>query len=71
MFLGCEMTKFVLVRLKCNIARFTLVLDNEFRLWVLFMKMCFACNMFVVDTLILTLKITETAVKCDLLHYFL
>jgi hypothetical protein len=69
MFLGCEMTFLFLPTSEGNIAVLTLVFDN--RLWVLFVKVCFSFDMFVVYTLILALKITETAVKCDLLHYFL
>jgi hypothetical protein len=55
MFLGCEVTKFVLVRLKCNITVLTLVVNDDFRLWILFMKVGFAFDMLVVDALILTL----------------
>ena len=69
MFLSCEVTFLFLPTSKTNITVLTLVFDN--RIWVLFVKVSFSFDMFVVDTLILALKITETAVKCDLLHYFL
>ena len=54
-FFACEMTKFVLVRLKSNLTVFTLVFNNGFRLWVLLLKMSFTFDMCIVDTLILTL----------------
>jgi hypothetical protein len=55
MFLGCEVTKFILVRLKCNLAVFTLVFNYGFGLWILFLEMSFAFDVLVIDTLILTL----------------
>jgi hypothetical protein len=55
MFLGCEVTKFVLVRLKYDITVFTLVVNDDFGLWILFLKVGFAFDVLVVDTLILTL----------------
>ena len=64
MFLGCEVTKFVLVRLKCNLAVFTLVVNDGFGLWILFLEMSFAFDMCVVDTLIPEFHSTKVAVKC-------
>jgi hypothetical protein len=62
-FLACEVTKFVLVRLKCNLTVFTLVFNDGFGLWILFMKMSFGFDMCVVGTLIAEFYTTEVAVK--------
>jgi hypothetical protein len=64
MFLGCEVAKFVLVRLKYDITVFTLVVNDDFGLWILFLKVGFAFDVCVIGTLIPEFHSTEVAVKC-------
>jgi len=53
--LGCEVTNFILIRLKYDSTILTLVFDNDFGLWVLLLEMCLAFDVRVVHAWILTL----------------
>ena len=53
MFLGCEVTLHFSPTSEFDYAVVALIFDDG--LWILFMKVCFAFDVLVIDTLILTL----------------